>query len=540
MVSWSQKTSFATALVFSGFFLIWGLPAHLPQFSRQEPALAAAPAAAPEKISLSDEDVPLETQGIPIKLSGEDPWKDNQAPEVSVQDEFQKRFGLSYTDAWKPQALVHSQFDAPESIQPMINFWVHIFGVYGKDHTVFHYKDDVSVVYGALDLTDLNPENSGLSPAESDELKSQVIAEEKKRLRDMLEALSEKFARKLPLTSEDARLAKLFFNKKLSLHEVRDPDNLRLQTGFSTRFRQAITMSGRYMQEMERIFSMKGLPIELTRLPFVESAFNIRALSSASAAGLWQFIPETGRRYLKIDPIADERLDPILATYAAADHLKSEYNLLSGSWALAVNAYNTGPGRMMKAVKELGTTDIGTIINQFQDPGYQFYSRNYYPEFLAALQVYENREKYFGSVEQSPPLTYDFYMTEYPVNLRELAREVNVDDEKMQNLNPALTADILSGEKMLPPGYFVKVPTDTRRLFAMAASNLFNQTSQSQYHIVEEGETLKTIAEQYQIPLMTLERLTHYLPDEKLVIGSMIRLPENAGIALETEPTKVN
>src|SRR3990167_8659199 len=115
MVSWSQKTSFAAALAFSGYFLIWGIPAHLPQFSKPENP------ASTEKVSLSDEDVPLETLGIPIKLSGEDPWKDSPTTEISVQDEFQKRFGFSYTDAWKPQAPVHSQFDGPECIEPRVN-----------------------------------------------------------------------------------------------------------------------------------------------------------------------------------------------------------------------------------------------------------------------------------------------------------------------------------------------------------------------------------------------------------------------------------
>ena len=82
------------------------------------------------------------------------------------------------------------------------------------------------------------------------------------------------------------------------------------------------------MSEMRRIFKERGVPVQLTMIPFIESAFNLKAYSHAGAAGIWQFIEATGKRYLRIDEFVDERYDPILAAYAAATHLTNEYKFL--------------------------------------------------------------------------------------------------------------------------------------------------------------------------------------------------------------------
>ena len=121
---------------------------------------------------------------------------------------------------------------------------------------------------------------------------------------------------------------------------------------------------------------------------------------------MWQFMPGTGRRFLRIDGSVDERLDPILATRAAAQFMRENYIQL-GTWPLAIKAYNHGPAGIARAVRDIGTTDAATIIESYRGPSYKFASRNFFPEFLAALHVERNYRKYFGDLPLDPPLTAD-------------------------------------------------------------------------------------------------------------------------------------
>ena len=122
---------------------------------------------------------------------------------------------------------------------------------------------------------------------------------------------------------------------------------LRTQRGVKEQFLAGLQIAGRYLPEMKRIFREAGLPTDLTYLALVESSFNLRARSPMGAAGIWQFMPETGKKFLRIDDAVDERLDLIASTRAAARLLKQNYQIL-GSWPLAVTAYNHGTEGMLR------------------------------------------------------------------------------------------------------------------------------------------------------------------------------------------------
>jgi membrane-bound lytic murein transglycosylase D len=153
---------------------------------------------------------------------------------------------------------------------------------------------------------------------------------------------------------------------------------------------------------MERIFAEVGIPLELTRLPHIESSFENRALSKVGAAGMWQIMPATGRLYLRVDRVVDERLNVRAATLAAARILRDNYEKL-GTWPLAITAYNHGPNGMRRAVDTVGTTDFGVIVQQYRGPLFGFASRNFYAEFLAALDVSQNYKQYFGDLLFTEP-----------------------------------------------------------------------------------------------------------------------------------------
>lgn len=530
-----QNLWFLLSLVISLFFLHLAIPSQLP---RQTEVISSGELSSLKEMSKPTTLIPHTTGAIRFKTSGEDPLPPDEELRayIAARSEFERRFGHPYDEAWFSYQPIHYDFPVPEGIEDIVNFWIHVFGKYEKDQYIFHHKDDVRIVYSVIDLRDLAPFASGLTSEESESLKNQFFSEEKARIKSLLKKLYSKQKNNQALTDYEKGLTKYFEGENApSLKEAYNTGNIRIQGGFSHRFRESIEHSGQYLDEMENIFSMKGLPVELTRLPLIESSFKVNAVSSADAVGIWQFIPDTGRRYLKIDEYVDERRDPILSTYAAAQHLENEYKLL-GSWPLTINAYNTGPGRMLKAMKDLDTDDIAKIINEFKDPGYQFYSKNYYPEFVAALHVYENEEYYFGGkIERLPPVQYDVFLPAKSINLRKLADEINIDPEVMAQLNPGIKDFILQGETPMPGGYIVRVPHLLGGLFASAASKIYEEGSETRWHMVAKGENLESIADFYGLPVQSLEDANFRSKNEPLPEGLMIVLPRDEGVALNPD-----
>lgn len=163
---------------------------------------------------------------------------------------------------------------------------------------------------------------------------------------------------------------------------------LRLQRGLASSFAEAVKRSRTQMPRMEQIFAQHNLPVELTRIVFVESMFNPKALSKVGAAGLWQLMPDAARPYLNVSTNHDERYDLDRATHAAAQILKKNFQIL-GSWPLAVTAYNHGLGGVRRGVKKTGTQKLRNLILKYQSPSFGFASRNFFAEFLAARRSYQ-------------------------------------------------------------------------------------------------------------------------------------------------------
>src|SRR5205823_9329759 len=136
---------------------------------------------------------------------------------------------------------------------------------------------------------------------------------------------------------------------------------------------------------------------DIALLPLVESSFENRALSSAGAAGIWQFTRGTGKLYMSVNKKLDERLDPAKATRSAARLLHDNYNAL-GSWPLAITAYNHGRAGMMHAQSEVGSSDLTKVIQDYKGPLFGYASMNFYSEFIAAVDVYDHYQDYFGEL----------------------------------------------------------------------------------------------------------------------------------------------
>ena len=160
---------------------------------------------------------------------------------------------------------------------------------------------------------------------------------------------------------------------------------------------------------------------------------------------------------MKINQWVDERLDPFIATHGAARLLQANYEML-GSWPLAINAYNTGAGRMKRAIRQLGTDDIGVIARQYQGRGYGFASRNFYPSFIAAMEVAENYRQIFGDVPISEPITYEVIQLPDRARFQDVAEILELDMGSLQDLNPAFNTLAFDADVYLPEGAAIRVP----------------------------------------------------------------------------------
>jgi len=167
----------------------------------------------------------------------------------------------------------------------------------------------------------------------------------------------------------------------------------------------------------------------------------------------------TGKRYLRIDRFVDERNDPITATWAAIELLQKNYEVL-GSWPLAITAYNHGRDGMLRASRELDTNNLGVIINRYKGKTFGFASANFFPEFLAMLEVEREYRKHFGKIMVDTPIDYEDFLVTENVMFDEMADVCGIETKELALLNPALTDRVISGRGYIPRNYRLKVPPE--------------------------------------------------------------------------------
>jgi len=309
-------------------------------------------------------------------------------------------------------------FSVLPGLEPAVTFWKQIFTRYGAGDVVFFDPLDHTKIYSVLRATD-SPEGRALVERE----RGRILAN-------------------YDLREEDGRL--------------------RSQRGVKEQFISGLKISGRYMGEMRKIFRDEGLPPELAYLPLVESSFNVRARSTAGAVGMWQFMPDTGRKFLRITDTVDERRDPMASTRAAARLLKENRRLL-GNWPLAITAYNHGTEGLFRAIDAVGTEDLVEIIRRYQSPTFGFASKNFYAEFLAAVQVAKNSEAHFPFLRPHPPLNLHEIEIKRSISIQSLLQPAAVSLGDFFEWNPALSPTVT----VIPGGYRVKVPPEKVGRFAI-------------------------------------------------------------------------
>src|SRR5881296_4460270 len=348
-------------------------------------------------------------------------------------------------------------FPCPAGLEPQVRFWRGIFAETSIHQVVLHDALHLDKVYKVLDF---RPEiEDGMNLAEVDRLQRIETDLELERIRATLLRLHAVGPNAEGLTAEERAIHDLFADDPAPdrFLAAADEKRLRGQRGLRERFGEGLRVSRRYLPEMERIFREEGLPVELTRLPLVESCFNLRAYSKVGAAGIWQFMPKTGRLFMRVDNLVDERRDPISSTHAAARFLTRVHDMLD-TWPLTITAYNHGPDGVARAVSEVGTTDISTIVRDYHGKAFGFASRNFYVEFLAALEVERDVKTYFGDLSDEPPLRLRERRLERPLGIEAAARLTRTGRSQLASLNPALSTLVVSGRRPIPAGYRLRLP----------------------------------------------------------------------------------
>ena len=276
-----------------------------------------------------------------------------------------------------------------------------------------------------------------------------------------------------------------------SIHGV-DPERVRAQRGTRERTAAGLKRSGKHIAQMQQIFRDSGLPVELTYLPIVESSYDVNARSSAGALGMWQFMRTTGRQFMRVDRSIDERRDPIESTRAAAAFLKQSYETL-GNWPLTITAYNYGPGGMVRAVAAIESDNLTDLIRDHSHPNWGFAPKNFYAEFLAAVEIGKNINQYFPDLEIDPAVAIREIELKKSASLITLAKNTGLTREQLLGWNPALTSQTRS----VPAGYRVKVPVDLKARPIEIVRSRTQERPEVVRHRVKRGETLFEIARRY-------------------------------------------
>ncbi len=423
-------------------------------------------------------------------------------------------------------ALDPNLFPLPKQLEPNVAFWTDVYTKYDSHHVLLHDERHLNIVYAVLDFTAL--ETSSRSAGRKAQSRRDEIRKAKSKYSALLQDLAAgRTSKHHP--EDQARVKQLLAtipggNSKYSAAASR----LRTQRCLKDQFAEGIERSGVYMAEIESIFARHGLPLELTRLPFVESLFQWKARSSAAAGGIWQFMRPTARLYLDIELEFDQRFDPIEATEAAAKHLAGNFKALR-SWPVAITAYNHGRAGMQRAVRRLGTRDMGEISTRYRSRLFGFASRNFYSEFVAAARIYENREHYFPGVEPAPALRYDEYRPEHYVPIRDLARAADTSLDTLKKMNPALSSNVWTGDVYLPKGYRLLVPEGQNIAFETAYASLpADRKSRHQvghYYKVRRGDTLSRIADKFGTSTSRLQQANKLRSVNRISIGQRLLIP---------------
>jgi membrane-bound lytic murein transglycosylase D len=380
-------------------------------------------------------------------------------------------------------------FTVPPGLEKQVEFWKRIFTQHSFTQLVFFDPQDMGTIYEVMEVGEDNRSNEFIN-------------------------------------GERSRIAATY---GVSVERVY------AQRGVREKTMAGLKRAGRHLNQMQQIFRERGLPVEISYLPMVESSFDINVRSYMGALGMWQFMPATGRNFsLRVDNAIDERRDPLESTRAAAAYLNQAYDML-GSWPLAITSYNYGPAGIARATAEMGSTNLVDLIRGYNNPYWGFAPKNFYAEFLAAVDIGKNLPRYFPELVLDAPVVLHEHELASRSSLDAVAAARGISKEHLLAWNPALTPQA----RFLPAGYRVKLPADASAepIFEVAQYQEPQQPAarpsfrakppQAKVvrHQVMPGETLTTIALRYGASVQRILQANGLRQANFVRVGSTLVIP---------------
>jgi membrane-bound lytic murein transglycosylase D len=284
----------------------------------------------------------------------------------------------------------------------------------------------------------------------------------------------------------------------------------------------SLSRSGRYRKLIDKALDEQKLPKGLAYLPVIESAYIPTLTSRVGAHGIWQFMPATAREYgLRVDWWVDERADPERSTRAAAKYLKDLHRMF-GDWSLALAAYNCGPGRVRRTLKEAGASSFWELLDAGLLPKE---TRGYVPTFYATILIASDPATYGFTLGQPTEHDEKQVTVRGPVSLAYIAETIGVREEALKEMNPALHRGVV------PPGRAaVRVPAKAAETLLARADSLREEDDRLKFctFTLRDGDTVQRLARTLGTKPETILAMNNLEETDRLAPGESIYLPVRA------------
>jgi peptidoglycan lytic transglycosylase D len=411
-----------------------------------------------------------------------------------------------------------STFPNPAATQPAVAFWLSIYTQYTLTQGVIHDSRYPEIVYDIIELK--HPDAAGAYRTNDHRMR---------RARATYRHILDRLIQTPDCDDPDVkRVADMFGPPVMPDQLKKAKRRIRCQVGQRDRFRDGLVRSAAYIDRIRTIFRNADLPEDLAYLPHVESSFNYQAHSKSGAVGIWQFTRRTGRHYLQINAALDERLDPIRASEAAADLLKTNYRRLE-SWPLAITAYNHGISGMRRAKRRHKT--YAAIFQNYRSRRFRFASRNFYPEFLAAREAAKNSHRYFCDLPPSTGQQTFQVASDGFAPFNAVSAHFKLDSNLLHHLNPALRPSVIRGLQDIPAGYPIRLPTHEwqyRLAYNARIPHTLLGTRQKPCPVyrVRKGDTISSIAQRHNLSVVDVVAANNLSKrGNRIFVNQKLRLP---------------
>lgn len=309
----------------------------------------------------------------------------------------------------------------------------------------------------------------------------------------------------------------------------------------SRRLDLTLMQQERFFPIFQEALDRYGVPDEVKYLTIVESALNPEATSRVGAAGLWQFMYNTGRVYdLEVNSVLDERRDPVASSYAAARYLRDLHDVF-GDWTLAIAAYNCGPGNINKAIaRSGGKRDFWEIYYNLPRE-----TRGYIPSLIAVIYVMNYYEEHgLRPSELESPIRTDTVVVDRDVLMHYVSQSTGVEMAALRQLNPQYRVDLVPGSS---GRMAITLPTSKVEMFIKSQDSIYRWSADSllrrpvkvaptaskstshsrggsgHYYTVRRGDTLSSIARKHGVSVQTIKK-RNGLRSDKIRVGQKLKV----------------